>query len=125
MNNDNSRRLNDVRPEEWDRIAKEFPAIDKVSHVYERLAEEEAKEDMVNSPDHYTTASGIECIAAIEASMTPEAFKGYCKGNALKYLWRYEKKSKDKSVEDLRKSQWYLCRLIETRDSKSEVSGTN
>lgn len=124
MNNDNSRRLNDVRPEEWDRIAKEFPAIDKVSHVYERLAEEEAK-DMVNSPDHYTTASGIECIAAIEASMTPEAFKGYCKGNALKYLWRYEKKSKDKSVEDLRKSQWYLSRLIETGDSKRTVSGSN
>ena len=102
--------INSVTPNEWDRIAKEIPAIDNVSHVYERLAEEEAK-DMVNSPDHYITDGGIECIEAIEASMTPEAFRGYCKGNVLKYLWRYEKKSKDNSVEDLEKSQWYLERL--------------
>lgn len=47
--------------------------------------------DMVNSPPHYNDG-GIECIEAIEASMSEEAFRGYLKGNMLKYLWRYEHK---------------------------------
>ena len=72
-------------------------------------------EDMVNSPNHYTAGS-IECIDGIEASMSAEAFKGYCKGAALKYLWRYERK--DKSLEDLKKAQWYLNKLIEGVESE-------
>ena len=68
------------------------------------------QEDMVNSPNHYTSGS-VECIDGIEASMSAEAFKGYCKGAALKYLWRYERKAK--SLEDLKKAQWYSNKLIE------------
>ena len=48
--------------------------------------------------------------------MTPEAFKGYCKGACLKYLWRYERK--DKPLEDLKKAQWYLNKLIEGVESE-------
>ena len=65
---------------------------------------------MVNSPPHYNNGD-IECIDAIKESMTPEAFKGYLKGNIQKYIWRYENK---KGVEDLKKAQWYLNRLIKT-----------
>ena len=43
--------------------------------------------DMVNSPPHYTS-NLIECIDAIEASMSDEEFQGYLKGNCMKYLWR-------------------------------------
>ena len=39
--------------------------------------------DMVNSPPHYNDGE-IECIDAIEASMTKQAFRGYLKGNMLK-----------------------------------------
>ena len=63
--------------------------------------------DMVNSPPHYN-AGGIECIEAIEASMSKEAFRGYLKGNMLKYIWRYENKG---GKEDLDKANWYLTRL--------------
>jgi hypothetical protein len=66
-------------------------------------------EDMVNSPSHYTLGS-VECIDAIEASLTNEAFCGYLKGNVLKYLWRYE--TKFNSLQDLQKAEWYLKRLI-------------
>ncbi len=71
--------------------------------------------DDVNSPEHYNYGN-IECIEAIEESMTPLAFKGYLKGNTMKYLWRYERKGK--VVQDLEKAQWYLNKLIdvETRD---------
>ena len=66
--------------------------------------------DMVNSPPHYNTGNA-ECIVAIEESMTPDAFKGYLKGNVLKYMWRYEYKN---GTQDLEKAQWYLNKLVET-----------
>ena len=67
-----------------------------------------AHADMVNHPPHYQSAKGIECIDAIEAAMTVEEFRGYLRGNCLKYLWRAEKKGGD---EDLKKAAWYLNRL--------------
>ena len=63
--------------------------------------------DMVNHPPHYNQG-GIECVDAIEASMSPQGFRDYLKGNILKYLWRYEQKH---GLEDLKKAQWYLTRL--------------
>lgn len=66
--------------------------------------------DVVNSPSHYKSG-GIEAIEGIEASMEPEAFAGYLKGNIMKYMWRYERKGKP--VEDLKKARWYLDRLIQ------------
>ena len=66
--------------------------------------------DPVNSPNHYANNdSGIECIEAIEASMSMEEFKGFLKGNVQKYVWRYAQKN---GAEDLRKAKWYLERLI-------------
>lgn len=65
--------------------------------------------DMVNSPPHYTQG-GIETIDAIRAALTPEEFRGYCKGNAFKYLWRERHKGGD---ESLAKARWYLVQLLE------------
>ena len=64
--------------------------------------------DNVSHPSHYT-AGGIECIQAIKASMSPEEYQGYLKGNALKYLWRFRHKN---GVEDLRKAQIYVGWLV-------------
>lgn len=66
--------------------------------------------DMVNNPPHYNQ-SGIECIEAIFAALGPEGFQAYCQGNALKYLWRH--KYKGNAVEDLKKAQWYINKIIE------------
>ena len=70
----------------------------------------ESKTDMVNRPPHYQSQSGIECIDAIRAQMTDEEFRGYCKGNVAKYLWRWREKG---GVESLRKAKWYLDKMIE------------
>ena len=51
--------------------------------------------------------------------MTPEAFAGYCKGNVIKYVWRYEKKDQ---LEGLLKAQWYLNRLIQKVEEPSMAS---
>ena len=75
--------------------------------------------DPIN-PSHYTSGT-IEAIEAIDASMSPEAFKGFLKGNILKYIWRYERKN---GAEDLRKAQWYLnclADLVEIEESNKEA----
>lgn len=77
--------------------------------VWQRESKSEVVEDVVNQPSHYNKG-GVECIDAIESSMTKEAFCGYLKGNVQKYMWRYENKG---GVESLKKAQWYLNKLIE------------
>jgi len=64
--------------------------------------------DNVNNPEHYTQGN-IECIEAIQSALTEEEFRGYCKGNALKYIWREKHKG---GKESLQKAQWYLSTLI-------------
>ncbi len=64
--------------------------------------------DVVNRPEHYRQGS-VECIEAIESSMSREEFQGYLKGNIEKYVWRYRYKN---GVQDLAKARWYIDRLI-------------
>jgi hypothetical protein len=64
--------------------------------------------DMVNHPPHYT-AGGIECIEAIRAALTPDEFRGHCKANAMKYIWRERYKGGDESI---RKAIWYLQEML-------------
>jgi len=66
-------------------------------------------DDKVNHPSHYTSGD-IECIEAIKASMSPDGFQDYCKGNVLKYIWRWRQKG---GVEDLEKARVYLSWLID------------
>jgi len=93
-----------------------FSSEDVVNGIDEAMAKshywaDSKKEDVVNSPNHYTNGS-IECIEGIQASMSEEAFAGYLKGNCLKYLWRYETKHPDDPLQDLQKAQWYLAKLL-------------
>jgi hypothetical protein len=69
--------------------------------------------DNVNHPAHYNQG-GIECIEAIKAALV-DGFPDYLRGNVIKYLWRYKEKG---GVEDLRKSAWYLDRLIKEAASE-------
>ena len=89
--------INEATPEMWNKLQEKYKAM-----VTEEV-------DVVNNPQHYNTGN-IECIEAIQESMSPEAFKGYLKGNTMKYLWRYDYKGK--ASEDLQKAGWYLNKLI-------------
>lgn len=82
----------------------------KVDNLQSRVNDASLQQafDTVQRPAHYNQ-SGIECIDAIAASMTPAEFQAYLKGNVQKYLWRYQHKN---GVEDCRKAQWYLDRLV-------------
>ena len=107
--------INDASRFDWDRVTNKTGL-----EPWATMAEEEAahtswdleaeQEDMVGAPKHYNSGN-IECIDAIEESMSSHAFKGYLKGNCMKYLWRYDYKGKQ--VEDLQKAGWYLRRLTD------------
>ena len=82
----------------------------------ERNDEVEPTNDAVKHPSHYTQG-GIECIEAIRASMTAGGFCDYCKGNIIKYIWRWRDKG---GAEDLRKASVYLGWLINAADEKEK-----
>lgn len=64
--------------------------------------------DDVNQPPHYKIG-GIETIDMIKAKLTPEEFRGYLKGNVVKYLTRAG--YKDDAGKDVDKMVWYATKL--------------
>lgn len=71
---------------------------------------------MVNHPPHYTSG-GIECIDAIAAALSvhKDPMSAWLTGQVLKYCWRFPLKN---GVEDLKKAQFYLDRLIRHEEEK-------
>ena len=84
-------------PNYWvdEKSSKEWPAC-----------ESDWEADMVNSPPHYTKG-GIETIDFIQAKLSPEEYRGYLRGNLLKYASRMGAKGED----DAGKAAWYADRL--------------
>lgn len=65
--------------------------------------------DAVHHPSHYNLPGlTIESVDVIRAVLTPEEFKGWCKGNALKYSLRAGRKDPAKEIQDLAKAGVFL-----------------
>lgn len=65
--------------------------------------------------DHYLNM-GVQPWDAMKAWMTLEEYRGYMRGNAIKYLSRAG--TKGAAEEDLRKALHYLTALVETYESQ-------
>lgn len=77
----------------------------------ELKAVEDKPIDMVNSPKHYCDLiEDYECYEVMKLFFGEEAFIAHCKCNALKYIWRHDKKG---GQEDLKKAKWYLDKVRE------------
>lgn len=63
--------------------------------------------NQVDHPSHYVSGE-IECIDAIRSALTPDEWRGFVKGNVIKYCWRERYKNGD---EDIAKAAWYLVNL--------------
>jgi len=63
-----------------------------------------SKDPQVHSPKHYNEED-IEAIDAIKAALGV-GFPAYCRGNALKYIWRALYKGQER--QDIEKAIWYL-----------------
>lgn len=62
-----------------------------------------------HAPNRYAHGP-IECIDAIRAALSPEEFRGFCKGNVLKYVWREQFKGGD---VDIKKARAYIRYMLE------------
>lgn len=70
-------------------------------------------DEAVKSPKHYKLPGlNIESIDVLRSVLTPEEFKGFCRGNALKYLIRAGKK--DSELQDIKKAGVYIGWCIDT-----------
>lgn len=77
-----------------------------------------AKEDMVNHPQHYKTGK-IECIDCISAVVNMyDGEQAYDVGQVIKYLYRAP--TKQNFMQDLKKAQWYLNRLIKIASKQNK-----
>ena len=71
--------------------------------------------DNVNHPQHYIHG-GIETIDVIAAWTDGlNGIEAVCAGNAIKYLSRWKDKN---GIEDLKKAEWYLKKLIDTVEKR-------
>lgn len=106
----------------WQRAThpEELPFIDDeprgLNDQYAEIEQvRQATKDNVNHPSHYTQGK-VECIDALEsATIGKSGIEAVCVANIIKYLWRYEEKN---GVEDVKKAQFYLNRLLATLENK-------
>ncbi len=84
-----------------DPVEKDFYEMNLTSSVWPSLA---LQEDIINKPNHYTQGA-IEPIDFITANNMD-----FCAGNVVKYVTRHKYKN---GLEDLKKAEFYLKKLIE------------
>ena len=86
---------------------------------FQELYMQEAKQDNVNHPNHYTNYP-IEVIDMMISIFGKEDVAKYCLINAYKYRMRLGLKNPDHFQEDFEKEQWYLNKYKElSNDTKN------
>ena len=76
--------------------------------------------DNVNHPAHYELPGGIECFDVLLATQGIEAVKSFCICNAVKYLFRRNRKNGD---EDVKKAAGYVAKYIELAKKEAGANG--
>ena len=108
--------LRDAERYAWNKYIDDFEARwnhDMLkAHLNEKLVS-----DNVDSPKHYKLRGlDIEAIDVIRGALDEDEFRGFCKGNVLKYTIREAHKNGD---EDLKKAKKYL-EFLEEDDSNEQ-----
>lgn len=104
-------------------MEKEFNDIEELFQYLDKLADtpddaivnntrktKEVKPDNINHPTHYNKGT-MECLDVIKACLSSSEFRGFLKGNVIKYMYR--KGDKGDALEDLNKACWYAKKLEE------------
>ena len=98
-------------------FTKHMGRLQMVESVKTLVVEKQEENDSVNHPSHYADTK-IEVIDYIRDKLVGDKFTGYCLGNVLKYVSRYDKKGSP--VEDLEKAYVYLGWAIESLKEEQE-----
>lgn len=64
----------------------------------------------VSHPVHYEGDGSVECIDAIRSALGKSGFIAFCRGNAMKYLWRAGHKGDART--DYMKADWYIKKIL-------------
>ena len=100
--------IEDIENILFDGCGNVIDILPKQPDIFEEL--KKSTGDMVNHPKHYKAKNGMEVIDVIEAfTANLEGYEATHTGNVIKYICRWKEKN---GIEDLRKAQWYLERLI-------------
>lgn len=51
----------------------------------------------MNNHERYSHGE-VSCIEALRSALSPEEFRGFCKGNVIKYIWRERYKGRDGDI---------------------------
>lgn len=73
--------------------------------------------DPVNHPSHYETGK-FECFDVMREVYGDDAVREFCLCNAFKYLYRC--KHKGNKEQDVKKAVWYLNKMLEMEDDKTD-----
>lgn len=100
----------------WGQVNKP-PYITFVKTILENIpvAEERKPSDRQVGGTHYKDLA-VQPWDAMQAWMSEDEFRGFLRGNVVKYIARCEDKG---GVEDLKKAQHYLEKLIERYDART------
>ena len=100
--------LQDIDRILYDGCGNIIDILPKQPDIFEEL--KKPTNDMVNHPSHYKAKNGMEVIDVIEAfTANLNGYEASHTANVIKYICRWKEKN---GLEDLKKAQWYLNRLI-------------
>lgn len=88
-----------IRPDQW--MVGEHDTVFVITPDSDRSSQPES--DAVNHPNHYGGDTVYESIKVIQAWGL-----GFCLGNTVKYISRAGRKDPSKTLEDLKKAEFYL-----------------
>lgn len=68
----------------------------------------------IEHPSYYNQG-GIECIDVMQKLYGKDFVSNFCLGNALKYLWRCDRKH-ETPINDLKKARWYIDHAVKINE---------
>lgn len=82
--------------------------VDEALHNW---IENKVDERDIKKPSHYYNEEGVECKDIIRDILGHDGYMDYCRGAAIKYLFRY--KDKENPIKDLGKAKQYISMMME------------
>ena len=100
--------IDDAKPEDWDAIKADRYYDNRPIEDWDPMRLVQTVTTTPEKPQHYRVGE-VEAIDYIHQQLG-SGVKDYLLGNVHKYLHRH--RFKGQAVEDLRKAEWYLRKLI-------------
>ena len=100
---------------------KVFKAGAELEEQYAEQVQQKNKDDMVNSPKHYTQNGDNECIDVMRWLFGDEAVMAFCRCNIFKYRFRAGLKNGE---TDINKAVWYenyLHKMLQEQANEKDL----